>query len=176
MTGAGGMAPIVLRLPDTSNNLPASMRSGQSLRGTVVETPGGLAIQVAGNRLALPDGAALTGGQKVEVALRREGGGYEIRIAPNDSTGTTAAPASEKSIEALVSSVIRSLGRVAGAGSVPSAALLPRGLPLTEQAVRLLLGLFTSRGRLGSAFSNIGESVRAGKAAGALGPTQRTTC
>lgn len=135
----------------------------------VVDTAQGLAVQAAGTRVPLPEGAALQAGQPVELVLVEGTAGNQLHItpAPSQGPGTGVIP---QGVAGAVSAFLRSLGLVPPSELPAAAQILPPGTPLTAETVRALLMLFTSRGGLGRDLMAIAALVNRAAAAGILPP------
>lgn len=137
--------------------------------GLVVETPEGLAVQAGGTRVTLPGGTGLLAGQAVEVALVASEDGGPVRISLRVA-GVGGSDREGPSVRGLVSAILQSFGTVSPSSVSAAVQVVPKGVPLTEGAVRALLMLFFSRGSLGRDLATIARAVHDASAAGVLSP------
>lgn len=167
MSLPGSAFPISVTLADAARFEAAGLVLGQRVRGVVVATPRGLAVQVSGARVPLPAGAALEAGQAVEVVLVETAGGRQFQITPRVAVPAGPAAAA-RDVLASLQALLESLGTLSASEVASAVRVVPTGTPLSEEAVRALLRLFTSRGTMGRDLTAVAAQVSRAAAAGIL--------
>lgn len=165
--------PSVTRLP-----LPEALRGlllpGETIRAEALPGPGGATLQIGS--LRAPIGVPLPAGQPVPVDLLLEPGAAreELRILwrpeaaalPHPSGQTPGAGQPAAWLDRVIDAALAALGR--GVRHDDAAALLPRQLPRTDAAVRVLMTVFAAREALGADLAAIGRMLDAAARDGAL--------
>lgn len=187
MAGPVGQGPFFVSLPSVTETLLSLIRPGQVLRGIIQGDSHTLSVVVAGRRFLLGDAPQLRAGLTVDIrvvqteqgsqvqltpratgppVVATEDGAENPRIIPGDAPRPSALRTSF--IEGLIEAVLKALqGPIS---KMEATALLPTAVPLTEGAVRSLLGLFTSRATLGRDLELLADLVNQAVARGVLSP------
>ena len=144
--------------------MPATVRPGHTLAGTIEGPPGNQVLAAGALRVPIPQTANLLSGQPVTVEVVATEEGLQLRLTPREPAPpppTTAPPPADP-----LTAVLKSLG-VTVSRDVAEA-LIPADLPRTEQAVRTLLSLVLRTATTGDDLQLIASLLTEGAAAGAL--------
>ncbi len=162
-------SPITISLRSPAASLTATISPGQSIRAVVSATTQGLVVSIANTRIPLPESSGLHAGETVRVRLLDTGNGARIEITPATTQAQANVAQSTHTSVALLETLAAKLAPEIAQPSV-FATVLPKGLPLTESSVRLLLMLFTLQGASGRGLALIGTVLEEALAAGVALP------
>lgn len=175
MSGPAGIGSFTFRLGEpaqaapgkASADLTAALGGSNQGRGVVVAAREGLAVRIANVQLPLPASAALAAGTRVEITLIEAEGGMQVQVRPESASPDGPRAAGTRP---LIATVLETLGALSPSNLNAATGLLPAGVRLSEETVRLLLTLFVSRGQAGRDLASIATHIRAAISAGALSP------
>ena len=174
MSASGGIAPIHISLSNATQSLVSLFNGAQSLRGTIVNHGGGLALLLAGARVSLPENATLMPGQVVDAVLVQSESGKSIRIQPRPRPGTATSASTQNPISRLIASALHDLGIPSRSASAAHR-VLGQDIPMTAASIRNVLNLFASRGNISSDLIAVVRLANAAASAGVLSPEMAKT-
>lgn len=165
MSGLQPILPISLLPGDAAAGRLLSTEAGALLRGRVVPTRNGLAVEVGGERISLPPNTGLAAGDLVNVSASRTPEGLQLTITLRGAARAPAQVASPSTGQ-VASAVLEGLGGVNRGLARGASGVLAAAQELPEGAVRALTNLFTSRGNL---LRDLGSLLQMVQSAGAQG-------
>lgn len=145
-----------------------ALRSGQTLKAVVEAGKPNPVLLLAGNRVSLPENTPLTPGQTVTVEVQQGDSGIRLRIVPPEATQVSSQGLSP-TLTDVAARVLNALG-----ASLPpdsAAALVPAQVPASQEAVRVLLSLFASRGAVAQDLATVAQILTQAGAEGTI-PSQ----
>jgi len=144
--------------------LPATVRPGYILAGTIEGPPGNQVVAAGALRVPIPQTASLLSGQPVTVEVVETEQGLQLRLTPREPAPpppATAPPPADP-----LTAVLKSLGVTVSRDTAE--ALIPAHLARTEETVRAVLSLFVRTAKTGADLRLIASLLTEGAAAGAL--------
>lgn len=145
----------------------AALGGARQGHGSVIATRTGLAVRIAGVNIPLPAAAALAAGTPVEITVTTGDSGLQVKVK---SESTSSPTLRAEGVRGLIGNVLQTLGATAIQNVDAATGILPAGGRLSELTVRMLLGLFLSRGQSGKDLATIAIHIRSAVTAGAFSP------
>lgn len=141
---SGGLPPILQTVAPSAQT--AALIPGQTYAGVVRVQNGILLAQLGALQVPLPEGAALTAGQRISVLVLASGSTLQLEIT---ALGATAQPAGEgPSIGSILQPILQALGKLELAPRAGS--VLPQQLPPSTGTLQPLLAALFSERALGA--------------------------
>jgi hypothetical protein len=147
------MMPITLSTTETLLNLLKPSLGQAPSRGIVISTQNGLAVQVAGQKIPLPNNTTLASGQAVEVQLQSKGAvepTVTVRALPASEAPAANQARPSNPLITLLKDVLPRVMPDTKLSAEQLQTLIPSAIPVQQSVVGVLLTLFHQQEPIGS--------------------------